>query len=527
MDFFRKISVLHKHELSGRLIFFVKSHTGFLKLREGQTKRKKAKKINIFSDKFTKTNGQYSLKHYSDFTAKLLTFKENKKPWYRLSVSSFNGDIREYWEFNRLQFLNIILNKYLETNDPCYLDQINHILNLWLTINPPDKGYCHISNLEIAIRSIVFYRLWYYLSGRLIIDLEKILFIYGSHLYNDLPRTNACNPNNHSLGEAVSLYFLSRVFENQKWERLAFRTISKRIDLIASDGNSKEESSGYLFFKAQMLVFLRNLGSDFDSQLDKLLPKIIYTLNSITDDDGNIALFGDCDDGLFYAFSSLKKNNVKQLSLNNFANYKFLNRLSNQSFDNTLKCSDYLVTTSNDDIKVSLIGGYEIGHGHNQCLSIIAWENNKQKIFLPGTFRYNDISFKKRQYYCGLKRQNCPRSTERNNLITKFRHKKIIKKVNLCADNILINGYFESKNEKISRKVILGSNFISVSDVSNKKLKRFSFCCDKDCVVKCKNGLIEKETDLFSISYGTETLKEYITIIPSCNRCDFIIEFKK
>lgn len=527
--FFNKIRVLHKNEIAYKFKFFFLSKLGLLKTSIKNIFDIKATKINIFNDSiFIEHKDEFI--NQVDYEKLLINIgysnKCQNKYWYKISLSDFNGDIREFWEFNRLQFLNNILNQYLATKKQVYLDQINTFLAKWFSVNPLEKGFCHVSNLEIAIRALVFYRLWYYLSESLSVDLKKVLYVYGWHLYKDLPRTNACVPNNHSLGEATSLYLLSKVFNNNKWEKLSVKTIYKRFDLFSFNGESIEESSGYLLFKTQMLIFLRNIGGIFNNDIDILLPKIFSQLQLLSDVDNNVATFGDCDDGLFYSFGLTNKNSLNQLSIIHFKNFKIFDNLLEKSKHLKFNYSNYLLGISNKQTKVALLGGREVNHGHNQCLSIFIWHNGKQLVFSPGTYRYNDVSFSKRLYYSGLDRQNCPRTIDRSNLVTTFRHLKVINKVDLYNINDTLYGIMFLKHKRIVRKVKISENKVIVSDFSKDKLEKISICCDEKCSVSCKNGIISKEMDLFSKTYGLEEIKEYTSIIPSCNHYEFVIELK-
>ena len=208
--------------------------------------------------------------------------------------------------------------------------------------------------------------------------------------------------NNHSLGDAVSLFLLSEVFTNKKCKKWARKTIIKRFDLFTDNGESKEESSGYLLFTTQMLVFLRNITDEFNNKIDYLLPKLFYNLKLLSNKNGNIALFGDCDDGLFYVFDTLERNNLKHLAINYFKCSKELNHMFDYPKQNTKMNTSYLIGKENNRVKIVLIGGFEIMHGHNQCLSFLMWVDGEQVVFSPGTFRYNYITREKENIIAGL-----------------------------------------------------------------------------------------------------------------------------
>ncbi|MDY0118477.1 MAG: heparinase II/III family protein [Bacilli bacterium] len=519
------IKVLNKGELYYRFLFNVRKKSKYFERKINlNQKESKAAKIHIFNDKsiFEVSSIQYN---YAGKTCDFENYphENSNSPWYKLNINNFSGDIREYWEFNRLQFLNIILNNYLLTNKIEHVKKINTFLNNWFKYNPLEKGWNHVSNLEIAIRSITFYRLWYYVGDKLDINLADVLFIYGKHLFIDLPRTNRCIPNNHSLGEAVSLLLLAKMFNKKDWEKLAKKTIKKRFDLFTDNGESVEESSGYLLFTTQMLVFLRNLTDEFNDKLNILLPRLFYSLNLLSNKDGTLGLFGDCDDGLFYTFGSLKRNNINQLSLEHFKNNSELNDLFNKSKTINISSSKYLIGLKNNDIKIVLIGGFELMHAHNQCLSFLMWVDEEQVVFSPGTYRYNDVSKEKRRYYNGVSRQNAPRTDSRNNLVTNFRRIKKIKKVKLTKFENKVLGEIIINKTRITREIEIKEHEIVITDKANEQLKPFvvNVGCKIDIVQDGVN--IPYIIDLYSPAYGIEKEGQYATINPNGFNSSFSI----
>ncbi len=443
--------------------------------------------------------------------------------WYQLNESSFDGDIREEWEMMRLQNLNLCLSNYLITKNNQIIGEINTILEKWFSLNKIDYGYAHISNLEIAIRFLTFYRLQFYLKDKLDIDMIDILRRYAIHIYYDLHRTNLCIPNNHSLGEAIILLLASKIFGESKWENYSKKTIRSRLDLINEYGESTEESSGYHLFVHQMFLVLLSICDDFDNELLPRIMKSKRILEKLSDRDGNIGLFGDCDDGLFFVFDSFNRNNIKSIYcpyLKSFDKVKTFE--CNISLIDT-KESKYLLVKEKGDFKVALIGGYDINHAHVQSLSFLLWVKGKQVVFAPGTYRYNGPEGSIRLELGSSEMSNTPSILLRNNFVTKFRHKRIIKKVELTDRDNSIEGVICFKNNIAKRSISLGNDSITIEDSCNSDFK-FNICIDSESKINIEpSDNINEKNDKYSPSYGVLETKKYLYFSSKNNKNKVVI----
>lgn len=484
-----KLLVLNKGEIFGRLAFAInkktKKYDRFLSknLKNVPT----IELLNIFSkeERLTYNQTPFVLNYCGkDIDVKNIDICSKSDKWYLLKESCFAGDIREFWEPARLQFINLLISNYLVTKNHSIVEEIDNYLSWWFENNPIDCGFNHISNLEIAIRFLVLYRVYFYFGKQIKTDLNSILYQYGLHLFFDLHRTNLCVPNNHSLGEATSLLLAARIFRNRKWEEYAKKTIGKRINLINDFGESIEESSGYQLFVTQMMIVILSITDEFDHLI---LPKIVkskISLKSISDKYGNIGKYGDCDDGLFFNFDSFERNNIKCIESNFFISSNKIETFES-NYKNTEyiyeKTSKYLKVVEKDKWKVAMIGGYEINHSHIQCLSILAWYDGVQTIFSPGSYRYNGTEEKTRLSLSSQKYSNAPitQKVERNNFITKFRHKRIIKKVSIVMENDKkknISGKVVYKGQTVERNIAIENNQIVVFDEANNTLLPYYIC---------------------------------------------------
>ncbi|MCR5185110.1 MAG: heparinase II/III-family protein [Bacilli bacterium] len=469
--------------------------------------------INIFQNEkdLPLTDNPYTLNYCGvDLDIRDIPFNKNNAVWYKLKESGFDGDIRQYWESARLQNLSLLINNYLITKDLFIISSINDFLNKWFENNPADYGWNHISNLEIAIRFLSLYRLYFYLGDKIEIDLENVLYNYGSHLYYDLHRTNLCVPNNHSLGEAVSLLLASKLFENAEWEKYAKKTIKKRLSLITKDGESVEESSGYHLFVTQMLMIISSICDDFDDAILVRIANSINILKSISDKNGNIGKFGDCDDGLFFVIDSFNRNNIKALN----SHFLIVGRKLENVSPIVQESSKYLSTKEKGDYKVALIGGYDINHAHVQSLSFLLWYKGKQVIFSPGSYHYNGPDEKIRLELASQKYSNSPHieNVNRDNLVTKFRHKKTIRSVSLTSGYDYVSGIIRIGRTIVTRTISIQDDGVLISDESNNKIIGYKICAEQNnnpLIIMLMDKDVLPNADVFSPSYGTITKTYY------------------
>ena len=511
-ELINKLSVLHKGELFGRVRFFIhkKTHKYDRFFKKNFSKSFCCEPINIFcNEKQLKENINPYVLNYcgKSFDVRDCSPLDNLNKWYLIKEKDYPGDVREFWEASRLQNINLVLSNYLVTKNNNLINDIDIFLINWFKSNPVDCGYNHISNLEIAIRFLVLYRVYYYLGKQLSVPLDNILYSYGIHLFYDLHRTNLCVPNNHSLGEAASLFLASKIFKRKDWEKYAKKTLLERFNLINEKGECLEESSGYHFFVTQMMILVLSITDEFD---DIILDKIIKSINilqNISDNNGFVGKYGDCDDGLFYSFDSLERNNIKQLNLN------FLvggNKIQIQKSFNRPKnlVSNYVRTIEKDEWKVALIGGYEINHAHCQCLSILAWYKGEQFILSSGSYHYNGREEKTRLLLASSTYSNAPSivTIDRNNFVTKFRHKKMIKSIAIDAlsENAL-EGKMVIKNQTITRKVLIDDHTVIIEDSSSSSLSSFGMFVPHQnghFEIKYNNDIIIPNQKQFSPEYG-------------------------
>lgn len=528
-----KLSVLNKGELLARARFFLDKKTNkYNRLVKKALKEKHdiTDNVNIFVNESSLSFNQIPFAlAYGGETIDINNFQylKDDRCWLALNETGFDSDIRTYWEQSRFQNLNLLLSNYLISGDRNNIDSINAFLKKWFDNNPIDCGWNHISNLEIAIRYIVLYRIFHHVGKLIEIDLKNILYRYGIHLFYDLHRTDKCIPNNHALGEATSLLLASKLFNNNKWEKYAKHVLSKRIHLLTDNGESTEESSGYLLFVCQMLMIVCSLTDEFD---EIIIPKLIRSkaiLNSLCDSKGRIARYGDCDDGLFYSFDSLERNNISCLNEN------FLKAGSkikgNAIISNESK---YIGIVEKGKWKVALLGGYDMNHGHIQSLSFLAWCKGKQIIFSPGTCNYNGENKKVRMKLSSEEMTNSPilKDFSRNNFITNFRHKKLIKDISIKTTDDGVVGTLSFKNSIIQRTISIVDDSLIIKDKANRNLDGFCLCIEdnnQSLICSSKNGTVSLMKNDYSKDYGVLLQANYYIIKVDNTESEVVLKYEE
>ncbi len=528
MNFIDKLKVINKGELFSRFLFSLRKKTKrydrFIKkqLNNGNVT---LKRVDLFSnEQLLHISSNPFLFVYGDISKDIRKEKPDQelKKWYLCSESSGKDDIRVTWEEARLQNLNLLVSNYIITKDAGVCSDIDDILQKWFAVNPVDMGINHVSNLEIAIRFLVLYRVWYYCAPYIHFNLEQVLYSYALHIFYDLPRTQKCIPNNHALGEATALLLASKVFNNQKWYKRAKKVLLSRFSLINDNGESTEESSGYQLFATQMLLIVTSITNEFDQIIEKKIKNSIILLKALSDNDGNIAQFGDCDGGLFYCFDSIKRNNIAALSVDYLSANKKVNKWLEESKP-LPESSSYLSILERGDIKIAVIGGHEMNHAHIQASSFIIWYKGKQITFSPGTYHYNGEQSFVRLKLSSLEMSSCinNKNIDRNNFVTTFRHKKIIKSISLSKKEESIIVCIKIKHRILYRTITIKNNKVVILDESNGLLGDYSICFGESKPLLLE-GIFSK--DSFSPEYGSIKSGKYVRVAGNELKKETVIE---
>ena len=226
------------------------------------------------------------------------------------------GDIKYIWELNRHLELPILANAYKRTGEEKYLKALEHALTSWLRQCPFPLGVNWCSALECAIRIINWALMWQLLGGK---QVHLFSSDESQHVKTALSRSiehhllfiqrnysRFSSANNHLIGEAAGVFVACNTWsfggQSVKWASNAKSIlVNEALRQIGTDGVGKEQAVGYVPFVLEFLLIVGAVAQTSEIRLpDEYWQRICSALDfldSISDSTGNIANFGDSDDG--------------------------------------------------------------------------------------------------------------------------------------------------------------------------------------------------------------------------------------
>lgn len=412
--------------------------------------------------------------NYNDIKQNLL-YSNN---FWRKENLSYCDDVKIVWENNRMQFLLPIAMKYKTTKNPYYKELIMDTLDFWEEKNKFEYGINWTNNLEVAVRAINIALCLIILQDKKLNEkYSSLLYLHALYIYNEINYSKYCIPNNHLIGEATALLFLSNVLNTKKqtkWQKRAIKIIKENIDIIDEDGLSKENSFSYQFFVTKMYILALSFIDDEESfrVINKKILKSLEFLKLIIINEKKILNYGDNDDA--YLFSVYEDYNLARdiiIYYNFFFKREFveetkiikelLNSFKKKIVYGIYKNKDYFF---NKSIFVYKWGNNLLffnaknieGHAHNDSLSLNLIVDGREVLVDSGTYSYN-ISKKKRDYYTSRQAHNTI-LFEANNAkrVGTFRwynlYNSFLKDINVTENIIAIKGIIENVCE---RKIII------------------------------------------------------------------------
>lgn len=440
--------------------------------------------IKNFQDTFEFFNTKINLFETIDW--KVLE-KDKNRAWYKINIKDYK-DIKYIWEVNRLQFLFPLV---LNGNEKRAIE----ILDSWIKRNPAGRGPNWSSNLEVAIRSISIINMLVAIGEKKINEkYQEELYLHAKHIYHDIKFTEKCIPNNHLVGEAASLYCLSKFInckESKKWEEKSKEILEKYLCHIREDGTYLEGSLSYHRFYLQMYImvyiFSKKTNSNFlEKEIENKLKKSLEFFYAIRKPNKKYPDFGDNDEGYFYKIDFKNEfddfvNSIHGLFSIENINYevdeitllekiysiklerKSLNLNQKKYFEN-----GKFVVVKNKENYLFLNNQDQVYHSHSDGLSLELMLNKKNIFIDSGTFNYN-LNKEKRTYYRGTKSHNTIYLNEDQSLqIGSFRWINTAEsKLYLKDDGRKIIGEIRSKNNKIHKREIEFEDRFSKIEISD------------------------------------------------------------
>lgn len=473
---------LHKGELLKRIEYKLKDIFKYFYIRNFFTN--KDVKCNFRNVEIDIPNLNYEKHDYYYVFNKKINYNDIKQNllysnnFWRKENLSYYDDVKIVWENNRMQFLLPIAMKYKTTKNPYYKELIMDTLDFWEEKNKFEYGINWTNNLEVAVRAINIALCLIILQDKKLNEkYSSLLYLHALYIYNEINYSKYCIPNNHLIGEATALLFLSNVLNTKKqtkWQKRAIKIIKENIDIIDEDGLSKENSFSYQFFVTKMYILALSFIDDEESfrVINKKILKSLEFLKLIIINEKKILNYGDNDDA--YLFSVYEDYNLARdiiIYYNFFFKREFveetkiikelLNSFKKKIVYGIYKNKDYFF---NKSIFVYKWGNNLLffnaknieGHAHNDSLSLNLIVDGREVLVDSGTYSYN-ISKKKRDYYTSRQAHNTI-LFEANNAkrVGTFRwynlYNSFLKDINVTENIIAIKGIIENVCE---RKIII------------------------------------------------------------------------
>jgi hypothetical protein len=226
-------------------------------------------------------------------------------PWWTIDIRSESrlADVKWTWELGRARHL-AVLARAATVADGGLAKEANRHLQAWATQNPAESGIHWYSNLEIALRSLVYSEVAARLGSRLSSETSALLtgqlWHAGRHLVADLPYTVSTMRNNHLLGDALGLQIIGTGLAERAtarcWLALGERLFAQQAGRhFHPDGSMVEDSLSYHRFVLEMLV-VHALIEGHAEPHPALVPsaQMLARLGAL---EGPIPQYGDWDEG--------------------------------------------------------------------------------------------------------------------------------------------------------------------------------------------------------------------------------------
>ena len=406
------------------------------------------------------------------------------KKWYQIKLDNNKfGDVKYTWELNRHQHLMILGRAYYYTKNEKFAVEFKNEVMQWIKSNPVEYGINWSSGLEIALRAISWTVSMDFFYKSPLIDKSflnnflQTLWSFGSHIYQNLFYTEHLMNNNHLIGEATALLFISLYFnrksESEKWFKKAMEILKKEsIRQFNKDGTSIENSSSYevfsLYFLLLDMLVLEKNGISVPSEIYSAIEKGTNFTQYLIKPDGELAKYGDCDEAKVLLLSNNSQvADVLNLAsvIFNRADFKYsisenifpenvfflLGNDGLKKWNNLKPLKTYgraryfpngqigIVRDNNNSLLVKL-GNIE-GHSHADIGHFLLSLAKEEVIIDSGTYKYN-YNANWRKYF---------RSSEAHNtlMIDGIEQAKPIRKFNWESVYKVLSTSFDVKDDKI------------------------------------------------------------------------------
>lgn len=222
-----------------------------------------------------------------------------------------DSDIKIPWELSRHQFFTALGQAYCYTGDEKYVHQFAELINQWISTNAYKVGVNWLCSMDIGFRAISW--MWgrtFFGDSELLDEdfwtqFHGVLASHAVYIYNNIEDWGGIK-NNHFMSNGTALYLLGSAFPNlehaKNWKAKGKAILEECMEKqVLDDGADYEMSTAYHRLVLELLLvpylFGQNTGDKFSPQYAEKLEKMFEFVAAYTKPDGEIALFGDNDDG--------------------------------------------------------------------------------------------------------------------------------------------------------------------------------------------------------------------------------------
>jgi len=221
-----------------------------------------------------------------------------------------NADVKVPWELSRHQHFVTLGQAYVLSGDEKYAREFVAQLNSWMTENPPLVGVNWACTMDVALRAISWTWAWHLFDGAMAFDkstrqrmLAGIL-AHGRFIIDHLEGGDVRG--NHYLSDGAGLAVIGLAFpqlrESTAWHERGLEIVWGELPLqVLEDGVDFEMSTSYERLVAELILtptlLARLNGIEASDATWSLIDSMLEFVMTVTRPDGEIALFGDADDG--------------------------------------------------------------------------------------------------------------------------------------------------------------------------------------------------------------------------------------
>lgn len=218
------------------------------------------------------------------------------------------GDIKYVWEYNRLQFLQPLAADAALTGNPAAIATIEAALESWYAANPPFRGLCWNSGIELGLRAISLLVVTSLCGDRLSAGtIEKIRTILHAHqVWMARYPSRFSSANNHLIAEVAGEFLISLAMPDlplsARLEAKGRKVLAQEANKqILADGVGAEQSPTYGAFTAEFLLLCcsaaRTAGRPLPAGVDARLHVFSTFIAWLSDAEGKVPGICDDDDG--------------------------------------------------------------------------------------------------------------------------------------------------------------------------------------------------------------------------------------